>query len=107
MCYTLGGSSLRVLLDVIIPNSRRMLLDVFVYFFTNTMVTISAVSLLYNARLTTLALQITAYSDQGMWESAVAISLVILLINTAMKAWQSFRLNKRSSEEPLVPLGGA
>lgn len=26
-----------------------------------------------------------------MWESAVAISLVILLINTAMKAWQSFR----------------
>ena len=107
VCYTLGGSSLRVLLDVIIPNSRRMLLDVFVYFFTNTMVTISAVSLLYNARLTTLALQITAYSDQGMWESAVAISLVILLINTAMKAWQSFRLNKRSSEEPLVPLGGA
>ena len=107
MCYTLGGSSLRVLLDVIIPNSRRMLLDVFVYFFTNTMVTISAVSLLYNARLTTLALQITAYSDQGMWESAVAISLVILLINTAMKAWQSFRLTKRASEEPLVPLGGA
>ena len=106
VCYTLGGSSLRVLIDVIIPNSRRMLLDVFVYFFTNTMVTISAVSLLYNAKLTTLALQITAYSDQGMWESAVAISLVILLINTVMKAWQSFRLNRRRNEEPLVPFGG-
>ncbi|MBQ3076479.1 MAG: ABC transporter permease subunit [Clostridia bacterium] len=93
VCQTLGGGPVRVLFDVILPNSRRMLLDVFVYFFTNTMVTISAVSLLYSSRLTTLALQITAYSDQGKWESAVAVSLVILVINVVMKAWQTFRLH--------------
>ena len=65
-----------------------MLRDVFVYFFTNTMITISAVSLLYHTKTMTLALQITAYNDQGMWESAVAVSLVILLINIVAKLAQ-------------------
>ena len=40
----------------------------------------------------TLALQITAYNDQGTWESAVAVSLVILLINVLMKLLQGRRL---------------
>lgn len=94
ICRTLGGNRFNVLFDVIIPNSRKMLLDVFIYFFTNSMVTISAVSLLYRSSTMTLALQITAYSDQGTWESAVAISLVILAINTIMKLWQNFRLER-------------
>lgn len=92
ICLTLGGSKLNVMKDVIIPNSYKVLFDVFVYFFTNSMITISAVSLLYRASTMTLALQITAYNDQGTWESAVAISLVILVINSLVKLWQSFRL---------------
>ena len=96
ICRTLGGSNFNVLFDVIIPNSRKMITDVFVYFFTNSMITISAVSMLYNSRTMTLALQITAYNDQGTWESAVAVSLVILAINVVMKAWQTFRLDRMS-----------
>ncbi len=94
ICRTLGGNRFNVLVDVIIPNSRKVLMDVFIYFFTNSMITISAVSLLYRASTRTLALQITAYSDQGSWESAVAISLVILVINAALKLWQTLRVDR-------------
>lgn len=100
ICRSLGASALRTLVDVIIPSSKKLLTDVFVYFFTNTMITISAVSMLYNSRTMTMAVQITAYSDQGSWESAVSVSLVILVINVAMKLWQSRRLRK-SAPEPL------
>ena len=104
ICRTLGGNFWNVMMDVIIPNSKKMLTDVFVYFFTNTMVTISAISLLYSADHMTLALQITAYNDQGNWESAVAISLVILVVNIVAKALQSFRRDKTEAlmtyEEP-------
>jgi iron(III) transport system permease protein len=91
ICRTLGGNVLNVLVDVIIPNSKKMLLDVFVYFFTNTMVTISAISLLYSAQRMTLSLQITAFNGQGMWESALAVSLIILCINIIAKIWQNLR----------------
>ena len=94
ICRTLGGNRFNILVDVILPNSYKMLLDVFVYFFTNTMITISAVSLLYNIKTMTLALQITAYNDQGTWESAIAVSLVILAINTAMRLLQSMRVER-------------
>ncbi|MDO4565890.1 MAG: ABC transporter permease subunit [Oscillospiraceae bacterium] len=95
VCRSLGASPLRTLTDVIIPSSKKVLTDVFAYFFTNTMVTISAVSMLYNSRTMTLAVQITAFSNQGSWESAVSVALVILLTNTAVKIWQNRRLDRR------------
>lgn len=94
VCRSLGASYLRMLADVIIPCSKKLLTDVFVYFFTNTMITISAVSMLYNSRTMTLAVQITAFSDQGSWESAVSVSLVILLVNVMMKIVQEKFLSK-------------
>jgi iron(III) transport system permease protein len=92
ICLSLGGNWFHIMFDVIIPNSKKMLLDVFVYFFTNTMITISAVSMLYTSKTMTLALQITAYNDQGTWESAIAVSLVILLINMMARLAQNARL---------------
>ncbi len=94
VCRSLGASYLRMLADVIIPCSKKLLTDVFVYFFTNTMITISAVSMLYNSRTMTLAVQITAFNDQGSWESAVSVSLVILLVNVMMKIVQEKFLSK-------------
>ncbi|NLT58297.1 MAG: ABC transporter permease subunit [Clostridiales bacterium] len=103
ICLTLGGKWYHILFDVIIPNSRQTILDIFVYFFTNSMITISAVSLLYNVKTMTLALQITAYNDQGTWESAVAVSLVILVINTVLKYWQSRRVEKSRARSQVLP----
>ena len=97
ICQTLGGNWWNILVDVILPNSKQMILDVFVYFFTNSMITLSAVSMLYTAHTKTLAVQLTAYSDQGTWESAIAVSLVILVINVVMKLLQLHRMEKQHS----------
>ncbi|MGM9638951.1 MAG: ABC transporter permease subunit [Butyricicoccaceae bacterium] len=91
ICKSLGAGPVRTFTDVILPASRRLLIDVFSYFFTNAMITISAVSMLYTARTMTLAVQVTAFNDQGAYESAVAVSLVILCINILMKLLQNRR----------------
>ena len=98
ICQSLGGNWIAIIFDVILPNSKQMLLDVFVYFFINSMITISAVSLLYKASTMTLSLQLTSYSDQGSWESALAVSLVILSLNTIMKAFQEKRLQSKKEK---------
>lgn len=94
ICKTLGGNMFNIIVDIIIPNSKRMMLDVFVYLFTNTMVTISAISLLYNSRTITLSMKITALNNQGLRESALAVSLVILVINIVFRIIQSIRFRK-------------
>ena len=93
ICRSMGGKWYHIIKDVIVPNSKRMLLDVFVYIFTNSMITISAVSMLFTSRTMLLAVQITTYNDQGAWESAIAVSLLILAINAAVKLLQSMRLD--------------
>lgn len=93
ICTTLGGRWYNVIFDIIIPNSKKVILDVFIYFFSNTMITLSAISLLYGSKTITLALKIPAYNDQGNWESALAISFVILLINVAMRYIQTFKID--------------
>jgi len=92
ICRSMGGKWYHIVKDVIIPNSTRMLLDAFVYLFTNSMITISAVSMLFTSKTVLLSLQITTYNEQGAWESAIAVSLLILAINAAVKLLQSMRL---------------
>lgn len=93
ICTTLGGKWYNVIFDVIIPNSKKVILDVFIYFFSNTMITLSAISLLYSSKTITLSLKIPAYNDQGNWESALAISFIILVINVTMRYIQTFKID--------------
>jgi len=99
ICRSMGGKWYHIVKDVIIPNSTRMLLDAFVYLFTNSMITISAVSMLFTSKTVLLSLQITTYNEQGAWESAIAVSLLILAINAAVKLLQSMRLEGGSREQ--------
>jgi iron(III) transport system permease protein len=96
ICKSLGGKWYHNIKDVIIPNSKRVLLDSFVYLFTNSMITISAVSMLVSARTSLLSLQITAYNSQGDRESAIAVSLLIFAVNAAVKLWQTMSRASRS-----------
>ena len=91
ICRSMGGNWLHIVKDVLIPNSWQVLTDVFVYIFTNSMVTISAVSMLYTSKTMLLSLQLTTFNDQGAWENAIAVSLIIFVINAALKLWQSLR----------------
>jgi len=93
ICRSLGGKWYHIVKDVIVPNSKRVLLDTFVFIFTNSMITISAVSMLFSSKTMLLSLQITNYSNQGDRESAIAVSLLIFVINAAVKLWQSMGSN--------------
>ena len=82
---TMGISRLRIIKDVLIPQSWGTILEMMSYFFVNCMMTISAVSFLANVNNKPLALMITQFEGQMQLECAAFVSLLILLVNVLMK----------------------
>lgn len=82
---TLGISRLRIIKDVLLPQSKGTILEMGVYFFVNSMMTISAVSFLATVASKPLALMITQFEGQMQLECAAFISLIILLVNMMVK----------------------
>lgn len=64
------------------------------YFFVNSMMTISAVSFLASVSNKPLALMITQFEGQIQLECAAFVSLLILMVNVAMK-YMVFLTKKR------------
>lgn len=83
---TLGISRLKVFRDVLLPQSSGTILEMLSYFFVNSMMTISAVSFLATVSIKPVALMITQFEGQMQLESAAFVSVIILLINMAVKA---------------------
>lgn len=82
---TLNISRLRMLTSVYIPSTVPTLIEMYSYFFVNSLITISAVSFLVNFRTTTLALLIPQLESQSFIEGTAIISLLILMINLGEK----------------------
>lgn len=82
---SLGVGRFRIVRDVILPKVRYTLLEMFVYFFVNSMMTISAVSFLAPPSPKPVALMINQFEAQLLMESAAVVSLLILLINLLLK----------------------
>lgn len=78
---SLGIRRIYIIKDVIIPKIRYTLYEMFVYFFVNSMMTISAVSFLAPPAPKPVALMINQFEAQLLMESAAFVSLLILLIN--------------------------
>ena len=78
---TLGISKFKILRNVLIPNSVTTLIEMFSYFFLNSMITISAVAFLCTYSNQPLAILINSYEKTGNYEMQGAISVLILLIN--------------------------
>lgn len=91
---TLGIGRVRMIFDVIIPQSRATMLEMFSYFFVNSMMTISAVSFLATVRTKPLSLMISQFEGQVLYECAAVVSLLILLSNVLVKILVYF-INKR------------
>lgn len=83
---TLGVGRARMLIDVFLPMSKYTLAEMFVYFFVNCMMTISAVSFLANTSNKPISLMITQFEAQAMFECAAVVSLWILIINIILKS---------------------
>lgn len=81
----LGVSRFRIVLNVIIPQSKYTILEMFSYFFVNCMMTISAVSLLSTAKNKPLSLLINQFETYNMLECAAVVALLILFVNLFMK----------------------
>lgn len=82
---TLGISRVRMVLDVIVPQTRKTLVQMFSYFFVNSMMTISAVAFLARNTTKPISLMITQFEAQTQLEAAAFVSLMILCVNLLMK----------------------
>ena len=82
---TLGVGRFRIIRDVLIPQTCLTILEMFSYFFVNSMITISAVSFLNTVRNRPVSLLITQFEAQFFLEGAAFISILILGCNLTIK----------------------
>ena len=82
---TLGIKRWRLVRDVILPKVRGTVLEMFSYFFVNSLVTISAVSFLSPPSPKPLSLLINQFEAQRQMESAAFVSLLIFLVNVLLR----------------------
>jgi iron(III) transport system permease protein len=89
----------RTLFRVTVPLSLPTILEVFVYFFINSMVTVSAIIFLYAPDMKPAAVAIVNMEDSGDIAPAVAMSTLIILTNLLVRTgvmWISSAMRKRT-----------
>jgi iron(III) transport system permease protein len=82
---TLNISRLKLIKDVLIPQTFSTILQMISYFFINCMMTISAVSFLTTIQTKPLALMIPEFEAQMLLECSAFVSVLILIINLFAK----------------------
>ncbi len=90
----MGVSRIHIIKDVILPKVKYTLAEMAVYFFVNSMMTISAVAFLAPPSPKSVALMITQFEAQLLMESAAFVSLLILIVNLLVKTLMAL-LRKR------------
>ena len=70
---------------VSVPLSTHAIAEIAMYFFVNSMVTVSALVFLYNANFKIAAIAITHMEEAGDISQAAAMSLLILIINIVVR----------------------
>jgi iron(III) transport system permease protein len=84
---TLGISRFFIIKDCLVPQTKLTIIEMFSYFFVNSMMTISAVSFLNTVRNKPVSLMITQFEAQLFLEGAAFVSLLILACNFAVKCF--------------------
>ena len=85
---------------VTVPMCLPAIFEVFVYFFVNSMVTVSAVVFLYPADFKLAAIAIVNMEDVGNIAPAAALSVLIILTNVALRLIYEF-VNRRIKRKRL------
>ncbi len=100
----LGVKRIRIIFDVIIPQSKFTLIEMFSYFFVNSMMTISAVSFLSTPSNKPISLLINQFETYNMTECAAVVALLILGVNMIMKGIVYFikRKGEKHADEKTV-----
>lgn len=85
VAQTLSIGRFHLIKDIVIPQCRGTLLEMFSYFFVNCMMTISAVSFLATSLNRPISLMINQFEAQTQLECAAVVSLMILTVNLAVR----------------------
>ena len=91
---TLNISKYKIIMDVIIPCTKSTIIEMFSYFFVNSMITISAVTFLYTASTMPISLLINNYEGNMMLGEAAIVSIIILFINLLVKVIGNIFISK-------------
>lgn len=91
---TLNISKYKIIMDVIIPCTKSTIIEMFSYFFVNSMITISAVTFLYTASTMPISLLINNYEGNMMLGEAAIVSIIILFINLLVKVIGNIIISK-------------
>lgn len=83
--FVLGISRIRIVLRVIVPMAISTIIEVFSYFFVNSMMTISAVSFLFAYNNKPISLAIGQFEAQMQLQNAAIVSLIIFITNFLIK----------------------
>lgn len=81
----MGDSWLQTVVRIITPNAVSTLLDVFSYFFVNSMVTVSAVIFLVSTRTMVITAKIKELQHFASFNEIFVLSILILLTNLLVK----------------------
>lgn len=79
--------------NVTFPMCLESILEIFFYYFVNSMVTISALVFLYTSNLSLLSIAVINLDDTGEIAKASAMSIIILLTNVIIKIIYQVILN--------------
>ena len=95
----MGDSWLKTILRVVTPNAMSSLIEVFSYYFINSMVTISALIFIAGARTMVLTTMIKQLQYVNRFNEVFVLSLLILATNLAAKALFSWLAGLQFSHE--------
>lgn len=96
---SMGINSASILKNVTIPLCLPAVLENFMYFFLNSMVTISALVFIYTASSKVAAISIVQLDDKGSTAQAAALAVLILITNILIKVIHEFIKNRLEKRE--------
>ena len=98
---TFNVGMFRTIKDIIVPCTKITIREMLAYFFVNSMVTISAVTFLFNTSNMPLSLLISNYEGNMMLGEAAIISLIILFFNILVKG-TVYLINRREERRKRI-----
>ena len=81
----MGDSWFKTIRRVVVPNSKSTILEMFSYYFINSMVTISALIFIVGAKTAVLTTKIKELQHFAKFDQIFVLSLLILLTNLLVK----------------------
>ena len=95
----MGDSWFKTIRRVVVPNSKSTILEMFSYYFINSMVTISALIFIVGAKTAVLTTKIKELQHFAKFDQIFVLSLLILLTNLLVKGIILFVTQKKDEKK--------